>query len=206
MYAKSNIARYENIAYQIASKIYDGEIPIGSKLSGRTLLSSEYNVSSETIRRAVQSLVKYDVVKVKEQSGVFVISKEQAKLFLDDFEQKRKQKNLKRSMLELIEEEAKIHRHMEEAIKELMYSKELFPFDYFSVKIRNDMNIIGKSLEEVNVYEKTCGLLIAYEYDHILYQIPDPKTIIKADMIFYIMGDLIIKKKVNDLLAKNVDI
>ncbi len=198
MATKSNIARYENIAYQIATRIYNGDIKENSKMSGRTLLSSEYNVSSETIRRAIRSLVNYDVVMVKNQSGIYVVSSENAKKFLDDFEQKNKQKNIKRELMDLIEEEVKIHQKMDRAVKNLLKSKELFPFDYFSIKIKPRMTHINKSIKDLKFYSETGGLIIAYEVNQILYQVPKPDTVIEEDMILHIMGDLTIKKKVED--------
>ncbi len=200
MIAKSNIARYENIAYQIASKIYQGDIPINTKLSGRTLLSSEYNVSSETIRRAIQSLVKYGVVKVKEQSGIYVISSERAKVFLDDFEVKKAKKNQKLELLQLIEDERRIHTKMDKIIKTLVQTNELFPFDYFKVKVKQDSKVVNQSIKELEFYKQTGGLIIAYEIDHIMYQVPSPDTIIKEKMVLYIMGDLSIKKKVEQFI------
>ncbi len=196
METKSHISRYENIAYLIAKKIYEGKLPLGQKLSGRTLLSSEYNVSSETIRRAIRSLANYGVVEVKEQSGVFIISMEQAKIFMDDFNHKQQQKNIKVELIKLIEEENKIHSKLDKTIKNLLNSKEFFPFDYFTIEISKHMKHIGKTIDELDFYQVTGGLIIAYELNHVLYQIPKPSTELIEDMILYVMGDLTIKKNI----------
>lgn len=196
METKSHISRYENIAYLIAKKIYEGKLPLGQKLSGRTLLSSEYNVSSETIRRAIRSLANYGVVEVKEQSGVFIISMEQAKIFMDDFNHKQQQKNIKVELIKLIEEENKIHAKLDKTIKNLLNSKEFFPFDYFTIEISKHMKHIGKTIDELDFYQVTGGLIIAYELNHVLYQIPKPSTELIEDMILYVMGDLTIKKNI----------
>ena len=201
MEIKSNISRYENIAFLIANQIYDGSIPLHSKLSGRTLLSSEYKVSSETIRRAIHSLVNYGVVEVKEQIGVYAISKTQAKVFIDDFLLKQKQKNIKVDLLELIEEEKNIRHKKEKMMKKLLESEAFFPFDYFTVEITGDMKNIGKTIENLNFHQATGGLIIAYEYNHMLYQIPKPTTTIEKNMVLYIMGDLTIKKNVLSLFV-----
>lgn len=50
------LPQYMRIARSIAQRIADGELQEGEKLSGRSKLSSEYNVSPETIRKAVQVL------------------------------------------------------------------------------------------------------------------------------------------------------
>lgn len=202
METKSHIARYENIAYQIAKQIYDGKLPLNQKLSGRTLLSSEYNVSSETIRRAIRSLVNYGVVDVKEQSGIYVKSIEQAKSFMDDFNFKQQQKNIKIELIELLEEENKIHSRLDKTMKRLLNSKEFFPFDYFTIEINQNMKHIGKTIDELDFYQVTGGLIIAFELDHVLYQIPKPSTMLKEGMILYIMGDLTIKKNILKFFEK----
>ena len=72
------LPQYMRIARSIAQRIADGELQEGEKLSGRSKLSSEYNVSPETIRKAVQVLQDRAVVNVREQSGVYVLSAAQA--------------------------------------------------------------------------------------------------------------------------------
>ena len=73
------LPQYMRIARSIAQRIADGELQEGEKLSGRSKLSSEYNVSPETIRKAVQVLQDRAVVNVREQSGVYVLSAAQAR-------------------------------------------------------------------------------------------------------------------------------
>ena len=54
----TEIPRYEQIAVDIASKVANGEYKIGAKLYGRSTLGGQYNVSPETIRRAMALLQK----------------------------------------------------------------------------------------------------------------------------------------------------
>ena len=56
--------QYIRIAYFLASRIAEGDFPIGKRLSGRSKLSSEYQVSPETMRRALQILADMKVVEV----------------------------------------------------------------------------------------------------------------------------------------------
>jgi len=68
------LPQYIQIALSIARRIAGGDVPEGAKISGRSKLSSEYNVSPETIRKAVRLLGDMRVVDVREQSGVYVLS------------------------------------------------------------------------------------------------------------------------------------
>ena len=76
------LPQYMRIAVSVAVRIADGQLAEGEKLSGRSKLSSEYQVSPETIRKSVQLLRDMQVVTVKEQSGVYVRSAENAKRYL----------------------------------------------------------------------------------------------------------------------------
>ena len=51
-----SLPQYMQIALSIAGRIAGGDVPEGAKISGRSKLSSEYNVSPETIRKAVRLL------------------------------------------------------------------------------------------------------------------------------------------------------
>ena len=63
------LTQYTRIAISLAERIASGQLKEGDKISGRSKLSPEYNVSPETIRRALRLLADMKVVEVKEQSG-----------------------------------------------------------------------------------------------------------------------------------------
>ena len=52
------LPQYIQIALSSARRIAGGDVPEGAKISGRSKLSSEYNVSPETIRKAVEGSLK----------------------------------------------------------------------------------------------------------------------------------------------------
>jgi DNA-binding GntR family transcriptional regulator len=54
--------QYLQIAQDLATRISKGKLEEGSTLYGRSVMSSEYNVSPETIRRALRLLADMKVV------------------------------------------------------------------------------------------------------------------------------------------------
>ena len=97
------LTQYMRIAISVAERIAAGELREGEKISGRSKLSSEYEVSPETVRRAIQLLSDMRVVAVKEQSGVYVLSADNAKRYLRNFENRADLMSKRRKLRELIE-------------------------------------------------------------------------------------------------------
>ena len=62
---------YQKIALDLANKIYTGSIAEGSTLYGRSVLAGKYNVSPETIRRAIKLL---EDIKIVESVKLWFIS------------------------------------------------------------------------------------------------------------------------------------
>jgi DNA-binding GntR family transcriptional regulator len=76
---------YAQIALDIALRIVRGELKENSKVYGRSVMSSEYGVSPETIRRAFKLLEDTDIVEIKQNSGVMVVSSENARKYVERF-------------------------------------------------------------------------------------------------------------------------
>ncbi len=197
MKTNEHISRYEEIAYLIAKRIVSGDIKENDKLRGRSLLSSEYNVSSETVRKAVQLLSNYSVVSVKERSGIYVSSMIHAKEYIRHFEHHRSNKNIVSETKHLLEQSFKINQQLEKKFKQIVntYEKDVFPFQYFTIDIPESSNVIGKTLSSLNFYNQTGGMIFAIEHEGILSQVPSPKTVIDHGMTLYILGDKNVKSK-----------
>lgn len=200
---EKNVARYEQIAYRIAKDIVFGNIKELEKLSGRSLLSSKYNVSSETIRKAVELLNAYDVVKVKDRSGIVVISSEKANAYINDYHKKNSSKKNYHETLDLLEQSTKINHDLHKKIKKIMQmtKNEIFPFEYFVIQLDEKSSHLGETISSLNFYDKTKTMIIAYEIDKVLHQAPNPNTILNASMKLYVLGNDEIKQKVIELFT-----
>ena len=195
---EKNIARYEQIAYQLAKDIVSGNIKELEKLSGRSLLSSKYNVSSETIRKAVELLHAYHVVKVNDRSGVIVISSENASAYILNYKKKNSSKKQFEETLDLLEQSTKMNQDLHKKIKKIMQltKSELFPFEYFVIKLSEQSNHIGETIASIDLYDKAQTMIVAYEKEKLFYQAPSPDTRLSALMKLYILGNDEIKRKV----------
>ncbi|MEU6226183.1 winged helix-turn-helix domain-containing protein [Streptomyces sp. NPDC047042] len=66
---------YEQLAKIIESKIRTGEFAAGSRLPGELILSQEYGVGSNTVRRALDILRERGLVVTVRARGSFVVER-----------------------------------------------------------------------------------------------------------------------------------
>ena len=99
-------SQYLQIALDLARRIAKGELPEGSRIYGRSVMASEYNVSPETIRRALRLLADMKVVEVKPQSGAIVLSADSARRYIANFEENSDVHALRQQLKDLMAEYA----------------------------------------------------------------------------------------------------
>lgn len=200
----SKIPTYKKIALDIANKIKKGSIKEGDILYGRSSLASKYNVSPETIRRAIMLLEDLEVVKSFKGKGILVISKEQAVLFLDRNKSIDSMKEYKSQISTLMDERKKIEDKILSSINVIIdYSSrfdELNPIIPIEFKIPKDCIYIGKTIAEIKLWQNTGATLIAIRRDDNLFLSPGPYIIINSEDIFIVVGNDEIKNSVPDFL------
>ena len=108
------LPQYMRIAASVAERIAEGQFAEGEKLSGRSKLSSEYAVSPETIRKAVQLLRDMRVVSVKEQSGVYVLSADSARRYLQTMQARNALVDKKYRLRALLEQQENLTKQVSE--------------------------------------------------------------------------------------------
>ena len=153
------LTQYMRIAISVAERIAAGELREGEKISGRSKLSSEYEVSPETVRRAIQLLSDMRVVAVKEQSGVYVLSADNAKRYLQNFENRADLMSKRRKLRELIEEKEALNRRMGELCQSILQPAETLPT--FSCRVPDGWYGIGKNLGDLRFWQATGATVAA---------------------------------------------
>ena len=202
---EKSLPRYELIAYEIAKRVEQQELTEGAKLRGRSILASEYNVSSETIRKSMRLLSNIGVVEVKERSGIYVLSQQAAALYIEQFRTKQKDHQMIDKTLNLLKEAKTIQQKLENQIETLLQSskQDIFPFEFFTVKLKETDFIINKRLKDTRFSEVTKGLIIAIEDDEVFSQNPSSNIYLKPNMTLYVLGDSLIKDKVTQFLNRS---
>ena len=147
MRIKSNIPVYESIAMDVAERIAAGEFSVGEKISGRTILSSQYNVSPETIRKAMGLLAQADVVAVSQGKEVIVLSREEAGEFLQHHQSMHSTYSLKQELELLMQRKNEINERLDDVLDQIIrYTdrlRNLQPFNPVEITIPEQASAVG---------------------------------------------------------------
>ena len=181
------LPQYMRIAGSVAGRIAEGQFAEGEKLSGRSKLSSEYQVSPETIRKAVQLLRDMQVVTVKEQSGVYVRSAENAKRYLQMIGEKLKLRAL------LAQQEAVARQVSElcgsildDPMQPIQAAEQL---QNYACRVPQDWSDAGRSLGSLHFWQATGATVVAIRRAEAMFISPGPYAELYGGDLVIFVGD-----------------
>lgn len=186
-------AMYLSIATDIAQRIINDEFAIGSRIAGRTLLASHYNVSSETIRKAVALLKDANVVNVSQGKEITVLSVEEAYRFIDHHKSMQSVYSLRQELEILLEKKNDIDKRLESVLNDIIgYSdrlKNLNPYNPIEVKIPANSHLVGRTIADIKLWQHTGATVVAIRRDTDIIISPGPLAVIEADDRLVIVGN-----------------
>lgn len=156
--------RYIKIAQDICGKILTGEYPEGTLLKGRSILGASYNVSPETVRKALNILEKDKVVSSKRGVGVFVDSVLHAQEFANKWKAETQIKNKYATLEKLLDEQKDLEERINAAIDDM---KDSFTYQtteavkFSTAEIPQGSWIDGKTVGEVYFWNYTEATIVA---------------------------------------------
>lgn len=184
-------ARYQEIAIDLAHAILMGEYHEGTRLHGRSTLAGRYNVSPETIRRAIAILQNVGVVKVHQGIGITVTSKAMAEKFLKSLDQKGELQVLLDDLKSLMdirrENDLKIENnlHQLKGFVDRVMSRWM---DIGEIEIGKTSPAIGKTLRELKIRERTGTTIIAVVRDGFEQFSPEANFALRAEDVLLVAG------------------
>lgn len=196
-------ARYQEIAIDIAHAIMMGEYHEGEKIHGRSTLAGRYNVSPETIRRAIAILQNVGVVVVSQGVGITVTSKALAEKFIKSFDQKGEiqifLEDLKSLMDQRRENDLKIESHLNKlrGYADRIMSRWL---DVGEIEIGKASPAIGKTLRELKIRERTGTTIIAVVRDGFEQFSPEAGFVLRAEDVLLAAGSSEGQEKLQQLI------
>ena len=197
-------AAYVSIALDIANKILNGEFREKQKISGRSTLASMYNVSPETIRRAIVLLEDMDVVNSSRGSGIDVISKSAAEKFIEKNKSSRYISSIKDEIRDLMQQKKKIDEQIQESFDTIFDYIERFksdtPYTFIEIKVTADSKKIGKKINEVRLCQTTGTTMVAYRRKGETVISPGPDYVFEEGDTIVVIGSNNVYEKVYEFL------
>jgi K+/H+ antiporter YhaU regulatory subunit KhtT len=186
-----HLARYVTIAVDIATRIVRGEYRIGQKIFGRSTLAGKYNVSPETIRRALTLLQERDIVDVMPGVGVVVKSDRAAREYLADYNQKKVLLDIQERLSDLLREREKLNTEIDRLTNQLLdytfkMAGRLQKLEEITVPPSSPL--LGKSLAEADFRARTGATVLSiYRNGHEILS-PEAKTTLQAGDVLMVVG------------------
>ena len=186
-------SQYLQIALDLATRIAKGELAEGSRIYGRSVMASEYNVSPETIRRALRLLADMKVVEAKPQSGAIVLSADSARRYIKNFEEGADVHAMRAQLKSLLEEYDQLSRRLTETVTALIKSRETFaaagePLPNYEVPVPKDSPLIGKSIGALKFWQSTGGTIVAIRRGQTVILSPGPYAELYGGDIIVLVG------------------
>ncbi|NLA78368.1 MAG: GntR family transcriptional regulator [Erysipelothrix sp.] len=185
---------YVQIALDFAYRIVRGELKENSKVSGRSTLSSEYGVSPETIRRAMSLLEQSKVVRVVEQSGIFIEPKAHALHYLQQASFVNSVEVLKANLRDAFKRKAEIEDEIQSIVREILDLSSRFKnidlLNRFEVEITGESPLLNESLKSSKFYQHTMATVIAIQRDKQLIASPSPTLQFEENDVLIVVGPL----------------
>ncbi len=184
-------ARYVNIAVDLATRIARGEYREGQRIFGRSSLAGRYNVSPETIRRALALLEERGIVKLQPGVGVVVSSRLAAENYVAEYGQRQILADIQKRLQVYLEERNRLDHEIARLIDELLdytfkMATRLQRIQEF--KVEPSSPLVGKTLENVQFRARTGATVLAIQRDRKEIISPEANTVIHPHDILIVIA------------------
>ncbi len=184
--------RYEEIAFDIATMIMNGELEEGDRISGRSTLASKYGVSPETIRRAVILLKDLGVVDSAPKSGIKVLSARKAIEYINQYYNRSSFTEMKSEIADILKEkndlEHKLTNKINKMVDHLTLHRDIGIIYPLEVDIPASSSLLGKKICEIEFWNYTGATIIGIKREGNNTLSPNPEWILEAEDTIVFVG------------------
>jgi K+/H+ antiporter YhaU regulatory subunit KhtT len=197
---------YRQIALDIAGRICRGEFKEGERIFGRSILAGEYNVSPETVRRAMFLLEDMKVVQVQQGSGIFIQSKQRAYDFMQRFQNKESINSLRSHIKILLEQKNKIEDELNQVLNQIIdYSDRFKHIDSITpleIELPGDAHIIGKNANDVKFWQNTGATIVGIRRKGQLIISPGPYIGFEKGDSILVIGEVGVHERIDRFIRE----
>lgn len=201
------LPRYLKIAMDIAARIVSGSLVEGEKLKGRSVLSTEYNVSPETIRRSMSLLSDKNVVKINAGSGIVVLSKESAIEFVNNFNSDEVLSQMKNNLSKLLKSRTALDEEIAKTTKQIADMYKYRRSDLINpveIILPKNSHIIKKSIGDLQIWHNTGATIIGIIRTNNIIISPGPYFVFEPADRILIVGDEHVIERFNAYIIQDM--
>ena len=205
----STVPRYKQIAIAIASRIANGEYIVGQRISGRSSIAGQYNVSPETARRAFCILADWDIVSAEQGSGMLVRSKENAASYIRQYADQKNIESIKEDIYQSIQHQRQELQQLNEQLNELLAATEHYhhmnPLLPQNLRLTERCRFLGRTIQEIRLWHNTGATLIAIKRDGQFLISPGPDVVLREHDLLYFITSEMSDRGVRDYLCEEAE-
>ncbi|GAB6926135.1 TrkA C-terminal domain-containing protein [Paenibacillus sp. JCM 10914] len=206
---KHDKAGYKSIALDIAQRIVSGEMPVASKISGRSLLAGQYQVSPETIRKAIGLLKEENIVSVSQGKEIIIVSDQNALAYTTRHNYLKSAYSLKQELQQLLLEKKNMDRKFEELLTQIIVASDrlqnLKPYHPVEIKINEHAHVVGRTIGNLQFWQNTGATIIALRRGTEVSISPGPHVVLREGDIIVAVGDERMYERTEEFLNRPHD-
>lgn len=201
---KKNVSlpRYQQIAVEIAERIVENRYQVGQKIHARSTLASNFNVSPETARKAINVLVDLEIMEVRHGSGAYISSKEKAQVFLAQYKDTQSIQEIRHKLLDSVERQKQeldsFSELLDILVQQTKKSHQIAPFVPYVLLLKEDTRHLEKSINELNLWQATGATIVAIQTEEELLLSPGPYAkFSQGNTIYFVGNELSLQRMTN---------
>jgi K+/H+ antiporter YhaU regulatory subunit KhtT len=196
-------ARYDEIAQDLAQRIAQGELAEGTRVLGRSSLAGTYQVSPETIRRAVAILHERGIVQSVAGSGIRVVSRYAAIEYLESQRTRNTLEEGARELRSLLKRRHELDEKIELTLDRLLTQATgaLSSRHVDEVTVRAGAWVVGRTLQEIRLRSLTGSTAVAVTRGDVDHFSPPADMLLEPGDVITVVGDDAARARARDLIS-----
>ena len=199
---KLTIPRYQQIAVEIAERIVENRYKEGEKIHARSTLASNFNVSPETARKAINVLVDLGIMDVRHGSGAYVASRDKAQRFLAQYKDVSSIQEIKKEILASVEQQQQELENfsglLDTLVNQTRRIQQTAPFLPYEIQLDETANHLNESIKDLNIWQETGATVVALQHEERLLLSPGPYAKFEVgETVFFVGDELVFQRMMN---------
>lgn len=197
-----SLPRYQQMAVQIAERIVENRYKVGEKVHARSTLASNFNVSPETARKAINVLVDLGIMEVQHGSGAYVASREKAQDYVEKYRNVQSIHEIRQEILDGVERQQQELNNFSDLLETLVnqtrQARDISPFIPYELTLTEEANHLEKSVVQLNIWQKTGATIVAIQTENELLLSPGPYAKLSVGNTVYFIGNDLSFQRMNN--------